>query len=314
MFSYNWFTYGWGPKYLDTYIPVKTSTAYTNIMEEKLHIDLTNNGSVHKIEPLVAALSAIKDITDKYPPPYTLMLSGGVDSQAMLYAWIQSGIKFNICSVTYNSIFNYHDLKNLIKVMNLLKIKINFIDIDALSFFENELKNYALKYECTSPQICLYMKFSEKIKEGTVIFSGNFLEIARPSINYTIFGLHRYALKTNKNLIPFFFLQTPELAYSLMPYYKINTEKYYLGILNLYEIKVNSLKEGGFPVIPQKTRFSGFEVIKDYFDSNYTIEPLQKLKYANYPSKRVFDLKYRYPLTEVLPYSEDIFSKTLNLW
>lgn len=307
MQNYGWIKYGFGPKFNDTYVPFYSKKH--NYLEKCLHIDYTNNGLVNDtLHPIDAGVMAVQKITEKYPAPYVLMLSGGVDSQVMLYIWHKSGVPFTTRTYTYNHTYNLHDISNLTAFANNLNIEINRVDINALNFFETELYEYAFRYHCSSPQICLYIKMAEQIKYSTVIFSGNFIDQVSFPLNYSILGLHRYQLLDRANIVPFFLMFTPELAYSMRNSFFTYTKK---GAFKKhkelgYQTKIQALKNNGFPIIPQSEKLSGFEIIKDYYDIQYPVDNLKKLKYFNYAnnfSRRSFDIHLRFALESHMPYS-----------
>jgi hypothetical protein len=231
---------------------------------------------------LTSALNAIDHIHRNYVPPYTLFVSGGVDSQAMLYLWKKSGKNFNVVSVKYNNNLNDHDLETLDKFCSIHDIPVNYYNFDIINFLENEYFEYVEKYRCGSPHICSYMKFSTFISEGTAIYSGNFLSL--PAVNFfskNVFGLYRYAKIENKSLVPYFLCETQKLAYSLKEPHD-SKEKNYL---------YNKL-----PIIPQLKNFSGFEKIKDYYDNTnkYKITAKDKLiRLSSQSSSRSFDIIFR---------------------
>lgn len=302
-----WIKYGFGPEFNDTYVPFY-SKKHT-YLEKCLHIDYTNNGFVNDtLHPLDAGVMAVQKITEECPAPYVLMLSGGLDSQVMLYIWHKSGVPFTTRTYTYNRTYNLHDVSNLTAFANKLNVEINWVDIDALNFFETELYEYAFRYHCSSPQICLYIKMAEPVKYGTVIFSGNFIDKTSFPLNYNILGLHRYQLLDNANIVPFFLMFTPELAYSIRNSFLTNIKK-----VNFkkdkqvgYQIKTQTLLNSGIPVIPQVGKLSGFEGIKDHYDMLNPINSLEKLKYHDYGnnfSRRSFDIRIRYALEAHMPYS-----------
>lgn len=312
MFTWEWIKYGFGPNYNNDYVPFY-SKHHTNT-EKFLHIDLMSDNDLEKKDPIQAGADAVDKITRNYPPPYVLMMSGGIDSQSMLHIWLESGKKFQTKSYVYNHIYNYHDVSNLLTISNNLKFKFDFENIDAFNFFENELKEYGIKYNCTSPQICLYIKMAEQIKEGTAIFAGNFINNNGVTINYPIFGLHRYQMINNANIVPFFLTYTPELAYSLqekfIENYKELVDKQTSDIS--YNLKTKTLLDYNFPIIPQSTKLSGFELIKNYYDIYYPLNGLVKAKfnsYKNNSSRRSFDIRFRYSLEEMMPYSSNTICK-----
>lgn len=243
---------------------------------------------------MIESIIAVRDIVAKYPGPYTLMLSGGVDSQAMLWAWHLSGIPFEAVSFRFENDFNIHDVETIERFIECtqIPIKIQVKYLDVIDFLENSLPEYSDKYECSSPQICTHMRMCEEITEGTIVFSGNFAMTPSrngPMLSYAILGIQRYAQRTGKSIIPFFFLHTKELAYSFIKFDDV-------GLTDSYEMKVNMYRAAGFPVMKQKEKYTGFEKIKDYYDSQKDRVSIKtRLKFAGKPSTRNFDLLFRYP-------------------
>jgi len=261
---------------------------------------------------LEIAHSTIAEIIKKYPPPYTLCISGGVDSQAMLYAWHTSGVPYQTCSVRYNNDLNDHDLITLRQFSERENIKINYIDFDVLAFLENEYIEYVHRYRCGSPHFCTYMKFSEIIEEGTVLFSGTPVDPTRLLSN--LFGtnelsLYRYAKLKQRHMIGYFFLETKDIAWSLnKPETFTEISK---GCIN--RAKIELLWHSGYPVIPQWDKITGFEKIKDYYDINMKDRVTAKDRLARgfNGSTRVFDLLLRNKYERMYP---DKYNITWNYY
>jgi hypothetical protein len=256
-----------------------------------LQIPLGCNRSITAYD---AAIYTVEYIVNNYPAPYTLCLSGGVDSQSMLYSWVMSGKKFETFSAVYNNGWNLHDLETLDKFSKIYNVKINYVDVDVLNFLFQEYPNYAEQYRCGSPHICTHMKFVDIINQGTAIFSGE------PTGKYEFvsrnnFGLYKYAMKANKSVVPWFFLETPEINFGLKydnTIFKISRETPKKD----YSFKVWHYRSSGFPVMSQERKFTGFEKIKDYFDENYSHMVTMKdrlTKNPNQSSTRTFDLLLR---------------------
>lgn len=246
------------------------------------------------IKGLDAALFTIDHIKKKYPPPYTLCLSGGLDSQAMLYSWIRSGQEFRTYSAVYNDNFNNHDLEILSSLEQIYNIKINFQNFDIINFLFDEHINFVNTYRCGSPHMTTFMKFIEIINEGTVIFSGQPMGQLLPTghrrltIDTNNFAIYRYALSTKRSVVPWFLLETSEIAYGLI-------DPNYLGKCP-HEEKYLKYRKNGFEVILPKNKYSGFEKIKDYFDQNYShlVKPNDKLiRKQTQNSLRTFDVLFR---------------------
>jgi hypothetical protein len=262
-----------------------------------------------EISPLDAALLTVQKIQDNYPPPYTLMLSGGVDSQAMLYAWHISGVPYKTLSAQYNERMNENDLVTLRQFSSSHGIQINYVDFDLLTFLDKEHKEYVEKYRCGSPHMTTFMKISELVEQGTVIMSGNFFIVEFPNsspIDKNNFSLYRYAKITNRPIVPYFFMETKELAYSFLTHIRNNMSLYVqhnkTGLDHNYNKKILAYQLNGFPVISQIEKLTGFEKVKDYFDKHYnhlvtTEDKIQRLSDTQF-SNRTFDLllrnKYEY--------------------
>jgi hypothetical protein len=278
---------------------------WANIQEDQQTLSIKFVRQNHSyMRPLDAAKYTIQYITKKYPPPYTLYLSGGTDSQAMLYSWIQSGVPFETFSAVFNNNLNAHDLDTLEQFSKIYNVKINYFDFDILNFLETDLKGIIEKYYCGSPQIAAHIKMASMTDQGTVIFSGNFITYNNSAVPVTAnhAALLRYKIVDKKNIIPWFFLETEELAFSFYPQSEIicNTplekkNKDY-GLKNLYDSKNYLYRYYDFPIIPQSKKLTGFEMVKDYIDQHPPRKPTVSeimTKLYDQPSKRLFDLLYR---------------------
>lgn len=271
-------------------------------------VDLS--GIVHSEKTLLEASSeCIQKITEEYPEPYYLFASGGVDSQSMIWCWMNSGKPFTVVSFRYvhdGVAYNEHDLEQLEQFSLKYGISVEYKYFDPIEFVETQLYSYATKYQCTSPQICTHMRMSEEIKDGTVIFSGNFS--SHSQYNYTIFGIKRYTDISGRSIIPFFFLHDAELAGFTN---KVNSRESYSEIADTYLHKISSLKKAEIPIMPQAQKYTGFEKIKEYYDKQKNrVTVLDRIKFANMPSKRIFDILFRYRLTETIKYKD----KILYIW
>jgi hypothetical protein len=252
------------------------------------------------------AVNTVNSIAKQHPPPYNLMVSGGVDSQAMIYAWYKSGVPFKIISFKYTDgngkIFNEHDLENLDIFTKRFNLNVDYREINIIDFLENDLVSLATDIKCTSPQICAHAKIASMVNEGTVIFSGNALYKSATMYNYTVFGIQRYA-QIQKNIIPFFFLYDKFIAGAFLDMSKNKNMEKYNNKCDLY-------LRGGFPIIPQPDKYNGFEIIKEYYDSQRDrITPDDRLRFINKPSKRVFDVLFRYRLIKSIKYKDSAFVK-----
>lgn len=254
-------------------------------------IDLRTQNKL--VSTLEAAKLTVESIMNYYPPPYRLMLSGGVDSQAMLYAWKLFGRDYIPTSIKYNDSLNDHDLITLYQFSDKENIPIEYINFDLLDFYQTGFHEIVEKYKCVSPHFAAHLGMTENLN-GTCIFGGD--RLAAKSAAIFTGNLCLYHASKDRPIVPYFFMHTPELAYSSI-IEKYPSKKYIDTNKYLYEQKVNTLVQSGFPVIGQETKYTGFEKVKEYYDIHYShlVTPKAKLKYAGKPSTRTFDLLLRYP-------------------
>jgi hypothetical protein len=288
-----WIKTGWGKNYSPAMN--KNSLFHINFSEIKI-----------SSRPIVdVATETIKRISEEYPEPYYLMASGGVDSQSMIWLWENSGVPYKVISFKYihdDVIYNSHDLDQLDEFSVKNNIPVTYKYFDPINFFENELLSYATKFHCTSPQICTHMKLSENLSDGTVIFSGEFG--GHNIYTYTIFGLKRYTDISKRCVVPFFYLHDAELAGVIKRCDAATT------IDSGYLHKVASIHNAGIPVIPQIQKYTGFEKIKDFYDEqSYRVSIQDRIQYSEMPSKRVFDILFRYKLTDTIKYKDNMVYK-----
>lgn len=243
---------------------------------------------------ITASRDTVNLIMNNYKPPYYILVTGGLDSQVVLYSWKLFGDNYIPTSIRYNNDFNKHDLVSLEEFSKILDINIEYVNFDVLSFFKN-YKSFANQFRCVSPHFAVHLAFSH-LFDGTVILSGDRLQLN--SANITWENMCLYQARSYRSIVPYFLLHTPQIAYSMYhnPVFlssassKVNFSQNYLKYL-IY-------KQDGIPVICPKDKFTGFEKIKEYFDNDQTVDPLDKLRFGNLPSKRNFDLLFRYPYSE----------------
>jgi hypothetical protein len=296
----DWIKTGWGADFSET-PKDKRDTFFVDLRSEKST----------KLDIISVAKDAINSIIKKYPPPYNLFVSGGIDSQSMIWLWKHSQVPFTVNTVEYinpddQSVFNSHDHVQLKKFAYIHDIPVNYKKFDLTAFLENELLDYATTYQCASPQICTHMKMSEIYHTGTVVFSGNFK--LHHNYDYTIWGLKRYADLSGRNVIPFFLLHDKELSCYIDDYAQKTYDVHASNAVDYqYLQRASTMQASGIPVIPQSEKFTGFEKVKDFYDikaANLSlIRPMERIEFSRFPSKRAFDIMFRYRLHKLLKYN-----------
>lgn len=269
-----------------------------------LNIDITCPDRKKFANSTECVLDAVHQITKTHSPPYTLLVSGGTDSQAMLYAWKLSGVPFRAVHYSYCDL-NVHDRVTLRQFSARERIPIERANFDALNFIRSEeLVEYAKRFDCVSPQLLTYIKMIQQHTE-TVIMSGNFFNGSDLGINYTLLSLDRYRQSSKTNFVPFFFCSTPSLTY-ITDY--IDSSNGYHDRTDLYKFKNSVYNSFGAQIIPQEKAYTGFELIKDICD-DMEVPPSLQVKYKDKDSKRAFDIFYRYELYKHV----GIYSTRINI-
>jgi hypothetical protein len=257
--------------------------------------------------PIDIAVDSVKRISERYPPPYTLFASGGVDSQACIYAWIKSGVEFKVIFVRYENNFNDHDFIELQAFREKYNFQLEILEFNVIDFLTTDLEKYVLTYNCISPMICTHFAMSEMITNGTVVFSGNYALPNNSKLSFVETAWLNYRITSRRNIVPCFFFEDPELVFSFTDIHaqtelEIVNHPDYDPLLKLYDrpvwsykIKYLTYQKAGFPVIPQEIKLSGFEKIKDHCDQQFPVTVKELLKYGSMHSKRSFEIKFRYP-------------------
>mgnify|MGYP001626670203 CR=1 FL=1 len=266
-----------------------------------------------------AANKTIDTICMKYPKPFILCCSGGVDSQAMLYAWHQAKIdksEIKVVSFVYNDNSNDFDLSGLRDLCSDLGFSHEYIEFDLKNFLDcQDYLTYQTKYWTTSPQMAAHMKMTEYFDSGTVIMSGtagSYLNLRLG--NTTVLSEYYYAnivnkISDHKKFIPFFFTHDEHIGTAFYNAFNDSPlpedSNIFKDSLVDYKHKVRVYQTSGFPVVSQDTDYSGFEEFKTFYD-DVELTFREKLLWGqtDNPSRRPFDTLFRYKSQQHIKYND----------
>ena len=236
-----------------------------------------------------------------------LCLSGGIDSEAMLRAFISAGVPFQGIIMRFNDGLNDFDIKDIIQFCDKNHVPYEIFDLNVLDFFESgKYLQYGKMYQCQSPQLAAHLYLCDHIK-GCPVLSWQPPEIFfyfdhKRKTQIFSFGLPghlhnallRYFVKKRRFGVPFFFLYTTEL---LKAFFKLPLlqKMIWLGgkgvdVYYSYDIKCMTYSQADFSIEPRKDSYTGFEKIKNYYDL------LDKKFYG-----LGFNDRYRTPLEKLNP-------------
>ena len=247
-----------------------------------------------------------------------LCLSGGVDSQAMVLAWQEAGLSFDTYILRFNNELNKQDYDHAIDFCRINNVSYHVINFDVVTFLSRDNYNLGIKYKSGSPHFNVHYKLVELLRDRGhtgVCFGG-----LTPTKN-----LNDWGKNFDKNAFHFVSIQDvfeipvqssflsfyPQLSWAVTLLTKSfdevhevengRTAKEFLKLIDIrYPLKVAGYIKAGFNVIPQATKYTGFELVKKYYEEitgdGWTFE-----KRFRYPLAKMFNTDYhtyKFNLTE----------------
>ena len=253
--------------------------------------------------PFEAAQKAAMLISELHKGPVHIPLSGGVDSEAMARSFIAAGIPIIPVITKFENGFNEFDTVWAEEFCDSFKLQPKILNLDVEDFFETGSHLvYASEYGCRSPQLATHLWLADQIVEP-LIFPYNPLPLLQTPENKIYISFppdlylcyDRYFEKTKKPGLGLFFLYTPELIYSffkleLYSEMLFDYDRFCMKYSpNLYLIKCELYRAGGFDVIPRGEKATGFELFRKYLNKKH-----------NFESSDYFDEKFRRPMEEMV--------------
>ena len=300
-------------------------------LKGKININLkVTEDDVYKISQMSideikknAVASAVKVVGDNP----VICLSGGIDSQTLLYIWNEQQIPFTAVTFDFGNGFNSQELSDAQRFAEYLNIPLKIIKLDVMRFLLRDLKDFSKKYNIFSPQFAVHAYFLDTIRNlgyTGALFGGNGLLLTDTSLDFRVtdaqlLDIEKYSSTTkfpvihsflsfDKNLCISLAMLTSIIDYDLNPENPIvkttfdpSTKALRPNIevspISRYESKINSYKKLGCKLIPQDRKKTGFEEIKNYYNSLNN-------------SDLAFDRDFRMPLRIRIP--ESIVSTVID--
>ena len=264
----------------------------------------------------------------------TVCLSGGIDSQFSLQVARKLGIK--VRAITYagiwqDSVINSRDLIASQRLCNDWDIPLEVIDVDLYDFLNsNELADLALKYKTSSPQVACHLKFLSQLGNSTPVIMGgeppifyyykwanghSTIEIALKDQIVSIAAPY-YAYASEQNLTLFkelFYLDPQSLYLGYEENVRLATDKkiYLHNTLQKTSDDYNSYFQSSNKINSMLYKAEFYRSlgvdIKLPILKNTGFEDLKKHMALYSGVYNEFDLKFRYPLEDLL--SEKLWYK-----
>ena len=229
-------------------------------------------------------ISAAKSAAAQLGDNPVLCFSGGVDSQAMLQCWREAGLKFDVAIMEFENNLNKHDVSIALEYCNAHGIEPIILNLKVIQFLTRDCIELGTNYKCTSPHFITHYKMFDMLRNlgytgiccGGTAFARNHTEWGPvPSAAQS-----NYIEYSNQNQFPVignFLGYDPNLCWSialLTPEHDVEWATRYPRIIEdansvRYAAKVVGYRKHGFDIIPQENKYTGFELIKEYFEEKF---------------------------------------------
>jgi hypothetical protein len=231
-----------------------------------------------------------------------IMLSGGIDSQLLVYSFVEAGFDISPIILDYEGL-NECDVLQALEFCKQLKVKPTVVKHPIRWLLSRQCVTMGLKYGMRSPQFVSHATACDKLfTEGYTgaIFGGNAPyfsdgEWVYGSTAAQLLDLAVYSQVSMFPIIGSFCSWTWQQGLSLAA---LSNE---VGDMSQrYASKVASYQSYGVPILPQDKKYTGFEEVKLEIDNAEGVPGF-------------FELQYRVPLYTKTPNQDKMFWKLEEL-
>lgn len=253
-------------------------------------------------EELVKAAASILDHYPNLKP--CIFLSGGVDSEIILRAFLEVGANPEVYVVRYENDINIYDVSYAVVVSSLLNVKLNIIDFNLNKFFQDEAITVHEQGQQGRPRMLAQMKFTDCVN-GLPIVGMCDMRWFRTDADYTKPGtwlledfeheiaLDKYNIYRNRPAVYQFFKWSPGLvlSYTKLRWFKNLISDRFTNRLGVDSTKIKGYREG-YPDLITRTKKTGLELAQPLIDNfeNYLTDRYGFLPYRGNHIRTLDDL------------------------
>ena len=217
-----------------------------------------------------AVTSLLPDLGDNP----AICFSGGIDSQVMLECFLRAGVDVTIVIMRFSSGLNDRDIKTAVEYCERRQLNYRFLDLNVTKFLERELPSFSDRYDVSSPQFATHFKMFEILKDSgfsSAIAAGNPVSKSLKKWylpNKEASDWIKFSDDIQWNIIGDFLLHNWRFSLLLGCLYEESEEmpSGFQAIRDkVYKFKTISYRSADFDIIPQETKFTGFEQVKEYY-------------------------------------------------
>lgn len=264
----------------DILSPFADEVIYTTSLDEEFFNSLKTDSNSTKQYRIAAALAAASQLGDNP----VLCFSGGIDSQAMIQCWLEAGLKFDVAIMKFEKSLNIQDTSIALEYCKKYDIEPKMISVNVLQFLTRDHNDVADKYRCSSPHFTTHYRMFDILRNmgytgiccGGTAFAKNHVDWG-PVPSAAQANYIEYSKQNQFPIIGNFLGYDPHLCWSiglLTPEHSHDWNSRSLRSTeesnhDRYLCKVAGYEKHGFEIIPQKTKYTGFELVKEYFAETY---------------------------------------------
>lgn len=311
---------------------------YEILLPINLSLDFFENLKLDKKSVTDYKIEAATTCAKTLGSDIALALSGGIDSQVTLLAFKDAGVDFTPYVLAFNNQLNRQDVEHAKKFCKYIGQPLQEVKIDVTKFLIRENYDLGLKYQSASPHFNVHYKLFDWLDSigHTGVVCGGQIPLRNMSEWGMNFRRNNFNFINYSNISGFmcqgsFLSFDPRLCWAMALNYrdvslsnmKANglDEGDYDKALDIgYAAKVNSYIRSGFNIMPQKRKYTGFELVKLHYagksKDGWSFEKQFRLPLSN--QLKIFNNKTKFKLsTEIknkidqMYYSN--FSETLLL-
>lgn len=254
------------------------------IYHTDLEVDFFTSLNLDTESTLQYRINAAKAAAAQLGTNPVLCLSGGVDSQAMIQCWTEAGLKFDVAILEFENDLNNHDVSVALEYCSKHEIKPVMLKLNVIQFLTRECIEVGTKYKCTSPHFITHYQMFDMLRQlgytgiccGGTAFARNHKEWG-PVPSAAQANYIEYSKQTKFPVIGNFLGYDPNLCWSialLTPEHDVEwviNKSQVMDEVNAarYAAKLIGYCKHGFDIIPQDNKYTGFELVKDYFAEKF---------------------------------------------
>ena len=220
-------------------------------------------------------INACHSVRETYPSEkFSLMLSGGGESEMLVRAFREAKIPFRVFIGRYENNINEYDIHYAVKACESMDIPYTFLDFNITKFFENDVVDVSVKGQIPYSIICAVMAMTDMVDGVPILGDGN-PEIYRITKNYNKkgtwinvepefdYGRTKYFIRQNRPGISDWLRWSHTLlkSYAKTKWFnELITDQYY-GKLGVHSTKIHGYREA-WPELAMRQKKHGCEPIQ----------------------------------------------------